>query len=266
MQRKKFIKTIGFGALGIMMVPVAFAKSTYKKCNEELCKLTWDKLCGNIGKTYKTDAFTYVHPKKGIPNVLIYGDSISVAYTSQVRKSLEGRATVIRLFKNGGSSGQFISNVNKMNETMFQPSLKKGWKFKWDIIHFNVGLHDLKYLKGKHLSKKGKQVSSIEVYKDNLDEICKYLNEKYPKAKLIFATTTPVPANAKGRFEGDSEIFNMAAKEVLSNYPDIGINDLYAFTKPHLEAWAQSPGNVHYKALGFTEQGKQVARILSENL
>jgi lysophospholipase L1-like esterase len=266
MERKKFIKLLGFGALGVGFAPVAVAGWGNKKSDYETCNVAWDKLCGNIGSVYKTDAFEYVHPSKKIPNVLIYGDSISIMYTSAARKNLEGQATVFRLFKNGGSSRDFISNMNKMNETMFQPNLEDGWKFKWDLIHFNVGLHDLKYLKDKNLNKDGEQVSSTSIYKENLNEICKYLRTNYPKAKLVFATTTPVPENAKGRFVGDSIKFNKAAMEVLVNYPDIAINDLYTFTFPHLEEWGQEPGNVHYNEVGFTKQGKEVARIIAENL
>lgn len=264
MQRKKFIKIIGYSALGMGVAPVAFAKNISKKSNEAVCKLNWDTLCGKIGKVYKTNAFEYVHPKKRRPNVFIYGDSISIAYSSTVMNILRKKANVYRLFKNGGSSDKFISNMDQLQERMFQPGLEEGWKFDWDVIHFNVGLHDLKYLKGKHLNKKGKQVSTIATYKENINSICKYLKEKHPKATLIFATTTPVPKNAKGRFEGDSIVYNKAALEVLSGYPDIIINDLFTYTKPHVKDWAQEPGNVHYKELGFTKQGEKVANVIGE--
>ncbi|WP_299781663.1 SGNH/GDSL hydrolase family protein [uncultured Formosa sp.] len=266
MKRKEFIKAIGLGSLGISVIPNVFSTNLSDKTNEETCRLQWNTLCGNIGEVYKTDAFKYVHPQKQKPNVLIYGDSISILYTSEARKQLADKATVFRLFKNGGSSHDFIPNMNTLQETMFQPNLKEGWDFNWDIIHFNVGLHDLKYLKGRNLNKDGVQVSSIETYKLNLTNSCNYLKINFPKTKLIFATTTPVPANAKGRFEGDSIRYNKAALEVLANYPDIVINDLYTFTKPHLEAWAQEPGNVHYKDVGFLAHGKEVARIISEQL
>ncbi|WP_372757777.1 SGNH/GDSL hydrolase family protein [Mariniflexile sp.] len=267
MERKKFIRIIGCGALGITLAPAVFAKGAYNKCNEALCKFTWEKLCGTIGNSYRTNAFKYVHPKKDLPNVFIYGDSISIAYSSAVRDILEGKATVIRLFKNGGSSNDFISNMDTMHKTMFQPGLAEGWDFKWDVIHFNVGLHDLKYLKGKNLDKKnGKQVSSISVYKDNLEKICSYLKINFPKARLIFATTTPVPKGEKGRFEGDSVKYNKAAMEVLGNHPDIIINDLYGYTKPNFEAWVQGPGNVHYNELGFNQQGEKVAQVIRECL
>ncbi|MGQ1784614.1 MULTISPECIES: SGNH/GDSL hydrolase family protein [unclassified Saccharicrinis] len=266
MERKEFIKVVGIGVLGMTVAPAAYARGFKKRSDYKTCKEAWDSLCGNIGKTYKTDCFTYVHPFSKTTNVLIYGDSISIKYGYKVREELDGKANVIRLFKNGGSSHDFIPNMNKMNETMFQPHLKKGWKFNWDLIHFNVGLHDLKYLKGKHLNKAGTQVSTIDIYQKNLDGICRYLKSNYPKAKLIFATTTPVPANAKGRFKGDSIKFNMAALEVLRNHPEIVINDLYAYTFPHMEEWAQEPGNVHYNELGFTNQGIEVARVIRKYL
>ena len=267
MKRREFVKTLGTGALGIGIAPVALAGTGAKKCKPEVCKIAWEQLCGNIGEVYKTDAFNYVHPQRRKPNVLIYGDSISIMYSSMVRKCLEGQANVIRLFKNGGSSHDFISNMDKMQSAMFQPTLEKGWNFEWNLIHFNVGLHDLKYLKGRHLDKtNGTQVSSVATYKETLDKICIYLKTKFPKAKLIFATTTPVPEHAKGRYKGDSVKFNHAALEVLANYPDIGINDLYTFTKPHQNQWAQEPGNVHYNQLGSNEQGKEVARVIRENL
>ncbi|WP_161636222.1 SGNH/GDSL hydrolase family protein [Saccharicrinis fermentans] len=265
MNRKEFVQLLGAGALSLAVAPNAFCAKR-RKIDHSICQITWDNLCGNMAKVYKTDAFDYVSPIKKKPYVFIYGDSISIMYTSMVQQCLKGKANVYRLFKNGGSSRDFIPNMEKLHSTMFQPGLKNGWNFKWDIIHFNVGLHDLKYLKGRHLDKNGKQVSSLEEYKRNLNQICHYLKTQFPKAIIIFATTTSVPENSKGRFKGDSAKYNRAAKEVLVSYPDIIINDLYSFTLPHQKQWAQAPGNVHYNQAGFTAQGKEVARVISEYL
>jgi len=267
MNRKRFLKVFGFGSIGISIFSDSLFKKEQIKSDKERCKLIWDKLCGKIGEVYKTDAFTYVHPKEGVPNVLIYGDSISIAYSSKVRALLKGKATVFRLFKNGGSSHNFIANMDQLEQTMFYPNLENGWNFKWDCIHFNVGLHDLKYLKGKHLSKKGgKQVSSIHDYKSNLVKIFNYLKTKFPEVTLVFATTTPVPLNAKGRYKGDRILYNKAALEVLSKYPEIVINDLYSFTKPNVKEWAQEEGNVHYNQLGYQKQGEEVAKVIIKNI
>ena len=130
-----------------------------------------------------------------------------------------------------------------------------------------MGLHDLKYMAHGKLDKKnGKQVSSINSYKEKLDAVCQYLIKEFPKTKLIFATTTPVPEGAAGRIAGDSIKYNKAALEVLKNYPSIAINDLYTFTKPNFEDWCIEPGNVHYNETGKREQGKEVARIIGKYL
>ena len=69
-----------------------------------------------------------------LPNVLIIGDSISIGYTPKVRKLLEGVANV---------------HAPKVNSRDTRTGLKhlKDWlgTTRWDVIHFNWGLHDLCY-------------------------------------------------------------------------------------------------------------------------
>ena len=62
------------------------------------------------------------------------------------------------------------------------------------------GLHDLKYLdeEGGYVTPdKGKQVAPVKQYQTNLKRIVATLQST--GAKLIFATTTPVPNGATGR-------------------------------------------------------------------
>ncbi|UMB53318.1 SGNH/GDSL hydrolase family protein [Lutibacter sp. A64] len=262
MERREFVKYLGAMSIYIGATSCGVINIFGEQYNEEVCQRAWDNL-----RKLKSPAFKYVNPKKELLNVLIYGDSISIGYTPIVRVTLSEKANVFRIYANGESSDKFISYVEKMKKTMFQPSLKGGWNFEWDVIHFNVGLHDLKYLSAGKLDKKnGEVVNNIEEYKTNLDKICTYLTEEYPKAKLIFATTTAVPRGANGRFVGDSVKYNKAAKEVVARYPSILINDLYGFTKPNSSKWYVKPGNVHYNNLGKTEQGKHVAKVIAENL
>jgi len=69
----------------------------------------------------------------GLPRVLIIGDSISIGYTAGVQELLKGKAEVERIPGNGSSSGHGVANLSK-------------WlgEAKWDVIHFNFGLHDVK--------------------------------------------------------------------------------------------------------------------------
>ncbi|WP_276165984.1 SGNH/GDSL hydrolase family protein [Zobellia alginiliquefaciens] len=258
MKRLDFLKRAGAGSIGLILLPQVYSCAT----NKNKAEAAWAGIRSGDGPV-----FAYVHPKKGVPNVLLYGDSISIGYTTTVRAELEGKASVYRIYNNGMSSNILITKMEKLEKTMFKPYLKGGWGFEWDVIHFNVGLHDIKYMGSKGLDKEnGKIVSSVATYKENLKNICDYLQEKFPKAKLVFATTTPVPENAKGRFAGDAKKYNTAAREVLKNYPSISINDLYDYTLPHHEEWMEEPGNVHYNKLGRTAQGKRVAQVILEQL
>ena len=188
-----------------------------------------DAWFGLVGKRFsKRPEFGYVVNNPDLPNVLIYGDSISIHFTQPLREKLKDKANVYRMFSNGLHSGAFLPKMKRMHDTMRSADLDDPWKFKWDVIHFNVGLHDLKYLKGKKLDiENGTQVTSIEAYQNNLGDIVEYLNQLAPEAKLIFATTTPVPEGAAGRIPGDAQKYNDAAQAVLEKHPAIAINDLF---------------------------------------
>ena len=77
----------------------------------------------------------------------------------------------------------------------------------------------------------GTQVMSVDEYARNLEQIVKRL--KQTRAKLIFATTTPVPDGAAGRIKGDVERYNRAALAIMKRH-GVRVNDLYAFALPRL--------------------------------
>lgn len=141
------------------------------------------------------------------------------------------------------------------------------WDFSWDVIHFNVGLHDLKYVVDGKLNKvDGIQVTSPEAYAEHLRQIVRYLHEFAPEAKLIFATTTPVSEGEPGRLPGDAAVYNRVAVEVLAEFPDVVINDLHAFTQPHHADWWFAPGNVHFNPVGRQALGARVAEVIEAQL
>ena len=80
-------------------------------------------------------AFAKVEDDPNLPRVLLIGDSISIGYTAPVREFLKGKANVHRIPTNGGPTTNGLANLDKWLGTS-----------KWDVIHFNWGLHDLKYL------------------------------------------------------------------------------------------------------------------------
>ncbi|QDV53662.1 SGNH/GDSL hydrolase family protein [Gimesia fumaroli] len=233
---------------------------------EQQAKDAWEKLVRSP-RFLKRATFQFVENNPKLPNVFLYGDSISIAYTDATRNALKGKANVYRLYCNGGDSSSFIQKMKTMHDTMRDEKVKDHWGFDWDVIHFNVGLHDLKYLNGRKLDRKnGKQVTSLEDYEKNLRAMIAYLKELAPQAKLIFVTTTPVPEGEPGRVAGDAAKYNAVALKVLKEYPEIGVNDLYGFTKPHHKEWWTKPGNVHFNATGATAQGNESARVIEQEL
>ena len=231
------------------------------KVEKSTASAAWEKLVGK--KSSRRPEFKFIKNNPSLPNVLLYGDSISIHYTQQVRGNLANQANVYRLYRNGSDSGGFIAKMDKMHSVMQNEALKEHWDFNWDVIHFNVGLHDLKYVKAGKLDRvNGQLTASIDEYKTNLRNIVVYLKKLAPQATLIFATTTPVPEGEQGRFAGDAIKYNTAALDVLKNFPEVQINDLYQFTKPNHSQWWIKPGDVHYNPQGTKAHASQVSSVI----
>lgn len=227
---------------------------------EVTAEAAWTELVGNL---IERPAFAYVENDAALPNVLIYGDSISIGYTPGVREALEGKANVYRIHLNGGPSESFIGKMNTMESTMRAPRVIGGWDFALDVVQVNVGLHDLKYVsdRGKLDLENGEQVASLAEYQANLRRIFAHLKKTAPQAKLIFALTTKVPSDSNGRFENAELAYNAAALAVLKEFPDIAVNDLRTASLPY-----EQPGNVHFKAAGLSAQAKHVAQVIASHL
>ena len=201
--------------------------------------------------------------KKDLPKVLILGDSISIGYTPFVKKIIADKAYVYRPLneKEGNENCQGTINGVKHIDRWIG-------KTKWDVIHFNFGLHDLKRVDpttgGNSKNPKDPLQSNLSQYKKNISEIVKKL--KKTNAKLIFATTTPYPDSLTGaiRDPGLSKKYNRVAIKVMKRNKII-INDLYSFILPRMKE-LQLPNNVHFNTKGKKALGKRVADIISTQL
>jgi len=186
-----------------------------------------------------------------LPRVLLIGDSISMGYTLPVRNMLTGKANVHRVPENAGDTARGLEKLDRW----------LGEK-PWDVIHFNFGLHDLKRMRGKQYDVRGARVRSPEEYARNLETLVKRL--KKTGATLIWATTTPVPAGARGRMRGDEVIFNKAAAKIMKQH-GVKVNDLHGYILPKLRG-AQMPKNVHFTARGSEVLAQKVAAAISAAL
>lgn len=199
-----------------------------------------------------------------LPNVLLFGDSISSDYYPFVAKALIGKVNLYRMPPGEDwDSSTFVPHLTKLTSTM-----APAWKFNWDVIHFNFGLHDMKRYNtlGKKDTVNGSMQVGYDDYAKNLTESLQWLRSHTPEAKLIFATTTPVPAGEPRRRTADSIGLNDLARKILADSPDVSINDLYAITLPHHAEWQLKPRNVHYNESGSRAQGEAVAQAILQSL
>jgi acyl-CoA thioesterase-1 len=181
-----------------------------------------------------------------LPRVLLIGDSISIGYTLPTRAALAGKANVHRPPANCGPTILGLKQIDQW--------LGEG---KWDVIHFNWGLHDLKLMDGKH------QVPLGE-YEQNLRKLVERL--KKTGAKLIWCSTTPVPEGVGNPPRSNQDVidYNAAAKRIMDE-SQIPSDDLFAFALPRLKE-IQLPQNVHFGEEGSKLLADQVAAAILKAL
>lgn len=206
-------------------------------------------------------AMAKIEDVDGLPRVLLIGDSISIGYTVPVRDGLEGKANVHRPLTNCGPTTKGIAELDHWLQT-------GGAGKSWDVIHFNWGLHDLKYmgpnnenLADPKAADSHRQVSPDD-YEKNLRELVSRL--KKTGAILIWRNTTPVPQGAKGRVVGDSAKYNEIAAKIM-NEEGIPTDDLFAFTKAHQDE-IMLPANVHFSKAGSQALAGHVVATIEKAL
>jgi len=192
-----------------------------------------DKLAG------RGTAWDYVQDTPGLPRVLLVGDSVSRGYTLAVRKALAGVANVHRAPENCGPA---VNGIKKSDIWLADG--------KWDVIHFNFGIHDRR--------------TPAADYQSRLEALV----ERYQKtgATVIWASTTPIPPDTKDGPEASAQIEekNRLAAEVMEKH-GVKVNDLYQFVLPRLKE-LQNPKDVHFSGAGYDALGEQVAKVIQETL
>lgn len=190
-----------------------------------------------------------------LPNILILGDSISIGYTPEVRRLLDGVADVFRPTTNCMYSSYGVLNVEEWVGNR-----------EWDVIHFNHGIWDVHFMHDgvmvmnldEYAREEMTRRVTTEQYIQNLEKILSVL--KQTDAVLIWATTTPLISEG-----ADTELLmgknDLAARKLMEQRGVI-IDDLGALATPNLKEWQLDDG-CHYNPLGCAELAKQVAGKLS---
>ena len=188
--------------------------------------------------------------------VLLIGDSIRQGYDRFVKEAFSGEAEVYYPRENCRFTGYIMRNL-----TLWKGELGCGDDV--DLVHWNAGLWDnLILLDGKHHT-------PLLQYRENIERISVFIGMLFPRAKVIFATSTPILEAETSdwvlrRLNADTEAYNAAACEAVRKY-GATVNDLYALA-------SQLPDSYHSDATHFyTEDGtralaEQVICVIGEAL
>lgn len=170
-----------------------------------------------------------------LPRVLILGDTVYSEPTKQIVKQLQGQAEVV-----GKNAGDTASAMVRIEELIGDR--------RWDVIHFNFGLADLLYkdpkskaIRALSVQAGGVSATTPEQYEKNLRELLKRLQAT--KAKLIWASTTPIRSSAQEIFVPGSELeYNQIAARVMAEHR-IEINDMHTFVRDQLDMQRPASGD-----------------------
>ena len=153
--------------------------------------------------------------------IVLIGDSIRKGYDEFTKEALSGVAEVYYPEENCRFAEYVLRNAHEWKQN-------GGWGDDVDLVHWNAGLWDALELFGDV------PLTSLAYYEEAIARIDKRLRMLFPKAKMVFATSTNVN-EAKAhpdfyRHNSTIEEYNKAAMRALAG-TDTVINDLYTLTK-----------------------------------
>lgn len=211
-----------------LLVSVAYAKPAYPPSGHE--SIEW------------CDIWISHANETNLPRVLLIGDSITRDYYPGVEKRLEGKAYVARL-----STSRFAGDPVLLQEIALVLD-----NTKFDIIHFNNGMHGWEHTE--------------EEYQKAFPDIVKTIRTHAPQAKLIWATTTPLKVSQPhGPTDPSDERIserNAIGRAAIKGQ-DIAIDDLNALVRGHPEYHSD---NVHFNSKGIQIEAQQVAASIESLL
>lgn len=186
----------------------------------------------------QSNAWDFVKDDPRLPRVLIIGDSVSRGYTHVVRLQLAGKANVHRAPANCGPTSTGLKKID-------------GWlgDGKWDVIHFNFGIHD--------------RNTPLTDYAARLEQLVERM--KAVSVAIVWASTTPIPDVPAKKFRAASIVErNSVAAEVMNRH-GVATDDLFEAVTPHLSQ-LQNPDDVHFNGKGYTFLGIEVAKSIETAL
>jgi len=180
-----------------------------------------------------------------LPRVLLIGDSIARDYYPEVEKRLAGKAFVARL-----ATSRFVADPVLLKEVKL---VLEGTKF--DVIVFNNGMH-------------GWQRTEAE-YQKAFPQFIKTIRANAPKARLIWANTTPlrdgksVTSDTKAEYSDERIAARNSLVAEIVTAQRIPTVDLNTAVRGHPELHSD---NVHFNGEGSKILAAQIGAAVETAL
>ena len=187
-----------------------------------------------------------------LPTLLVIGDSISKGYLPPLRKILKNRFHIIHIDDNARTTAYTLKHLRAW--------LRMTPRF--DYVLYNNGLHDLERIQMDDDAEVSLAKVPEENYKQNLEAILTIFMES--DAKLIFATTTPIPEKASGWLSGREIEYNQAAIKIVRKHGG-AICDLHTISLPLLPI-IQNRSDVHFNPIGSWVLALAITSVLLNQL
>ncbi len=176
-------------------------------------------------------AFHLTDSLRGLPRVLLVGDSICNAYQSGVRSLLEGRMNVSYWV-----SSYCVTSPNYLKLLAFYLE-----EAPYDVVHFNNGLHSL--------------TTPTADWVLALERALRLVRDKQPNARIVWTTSTPLADAAKT--EKCREL-NKAARGVVERLGGFAVDDLFSLLDP-LDRASNWSDVFHHRPAAVRLEAEQVA-------
>jgi lysophospholipase L1-like esterase len=174
---------------------------------------------------------------RGLPRVLLIGDSITYGYYPEVQAQLKGLAYVARL----------ATSTSAGDPALFEEVALVLRHTRFDVIHLNNGLHGFGYTEAEY----GRDYAKL------LDLIRRLA----PQARLVLATTTPM-RRGKDMTEFNTTTARVRARNQivrdLASRRNLPVDDLFALVVNEPDFYVGGDG-VHLAPKGKSAQAAQVA-------
>lgn len=174
--------------------------------------------------------------------ILLVGDSIRIGYDKYVQKAFADEAQVYYPDTNCRFAAYVLRHLpDWKNATDCGDDV--------DVVYWNAGLWD------NLVVVDGQCQTPIEVYEYYIDRICKSIKILFPKAKMIFATSTTVieavDPKLRKRTNESTRQYNAAAAKIVESHGG-QVDDLFALTENIPESYHSDP--THY----YTPEGTEL--------